>query len=164
MIKGVKLQDFVHNDSMPLHPEQGGGNQGMLWIGGKVDGQGHLPLPQGDPSPLQQFQGSRTNGFTAVRKCLGIRPAPTSDPLHQIFLVWGEIQVLHQGVEGGDERSFHQGRLFEAADAGFCNTGDTAGAVSHPTAAQGAAQSLQSSTNRPDIGCKELRRRGRETK
>lgn len=61
----------------------------------------------------------------------------TSDPFHQVFLVWGEIQVLHQRVEGRDERGFHQGRLFEAADAGFCNTG--AGAQLGTASSAGAA-------------------------
>lgn len=50
-----------------------------------------------------------------------MRTAQTSDPFHQIFLVWGEIQVLHQGIQGGDEGGLHQGGLFEAADAGLCN-------------------------------------------
>lgn len=93
------------------------------------------------------IQGSSSGiQFTAGWKCLGVRTAQTSDPLHQVLLVWGEIQVLHQGVEGGDERSFHQGCLLEAADAGFCNTAHTAGHFT-PDSAPNTAQTLHRSTD-----------------
>lgn len=78
-----------------------------------------------------------------------MRTAQTSDPFHQIFLVWGEIQVLHQSVEGGDEGSLHQGCLFEAADAGLCNRETSNTSLNSPKLQlryHKVAQNLQSDT------------------
>ena len=43
----------------------------------------------------------------------------TLDSLHQVLLIGGDVQVLDDGVERGDDRGFDHGGLFQAAHTGL---------------------------------------------
>lgn len=102
-ILGVRREPGVQVSAEHVHEDRG--------VGGKV----RVPFPALEIPSSVPSEGAHASSLGKL-----------SDPFHQIFLVWGEIQVLHQSVEGGDERSFHERCLLEAADAGFCNTGGSA--------------------------------------